>query len=363
MTTSPNLQRGVRNLLDACAQTRRGQRLLIVEEEPGLGFYDDRLGPIIADCAAEWGLEVERRLTSFSPDVSAMPADLDAALKSFDHVLFLARVGDQLRFTAMPDSARPIVSYVLDEGSLGSPFAGASYRCFEELKYALDRLMAGARHIRITCPLGTEYSGRLTPELPPSGGLTRDVTIKRFPVSVFSPVKAENFSGRVAVMHCLAGTGSRYYEPYGLRIDEPVFARVEGNRVVGWEGEPAIVAQVRSHYDDVAGRYDIERDFVHSWHAGIHPACAYSGDALDNLERWSGSAFGNPRLLHFHTCGAYAPGEICWNVVDATVRIDDVPIWENGRLFPDRFAEGRQLLARSPDLAELFENPRREIGL
>jgi hypothetical protein len=164
-------------------------------------------------------------------------------------------------------------------------------------------------------------------------------------------------------MHCLAGTGSRYYEPYGLRIDEPVFAIVEGNRLVGWEGPASIVARVRAHYADIAARFGIAGDFVHSWHAGIHPGCAYQGDALDNLERWSGSAFGNPRLLHFHTCGAYAPGEICWNVVDATVLIDGVAIWQNGRLHPERFPEGRDILGRSAELAALFENPRHEMGL
>lgn len=362
MAVSPHLEQGVRNLLDACAQARSGERLLIVEEEPALGFYGGTLGRIVADCATEWGLEVERRLAPFSADVSAMPEEIDRAMRGFDHVLFLARVGDQLRFAAMPDNARPIVSYVLDEAALGSPFAGACYRTFMDLKHTLDRLVAGARHVRVTCPLGTDYEGQLAPRAAPSAG-SGEVTIKRFPVSVFSPVMCGDFSGRVAVMHCLAGTGSRYYEPYGVRIDRPVFAIVEGHRLAGWEGDPDTVARVEAHYDSVASRFGIERDFVHSWHAGIHPGCAYDGSAFDSLERWSGSAFGNPRLLHFHTCGAYAPGEICWNVVDATVAIDGVPVWEAGRLHPERFAEGRDILARSAQLAELFANPRREIGL
>lgn len=362
MTMSPDLERGMRNLLDACAGARGGERLLIVEEEPELGYYGGGLGRTIASYAAGRGLDVERHIEPFSPAAAAMPAALGEALRRFDHVLFLARLGDQLRFSAMPSDASPIVSYALDEDMLGSSFGGACYRTFTALKHALDRLIAGAEHIRITCPLGTDYAGR-APRATAPGQASGDVTIKRFPISVFSPVDSAGFSGRIAVMHCLAGTGSKYYEPYGIRLDEPVFAIVESNRVVDWQGDADTVERVRAHYAAVAGHFGIERDFVHSWHAGIHPGCAFAGEAFDSLERWSGSAFGNPRLLHFHTCGAYAPGEICWNVVDATVTVDGVPIWEDGRLYPERFAEGRDILARSADVTALFSNPRREIGL
>lgn len=363
MAMSPDFLRGVRNLLDTCAQAERGEKLLIVEEEPALGFYGAGLAEIVAQCATELGLRVERRKTPFSPSVETLPDELSGALQTSDHVLFLARIGDQLRFAAMPGGARPIVSYALDNQAMESPFATADYRSFLVLKYALDRIVGDARHIRITCPLGTDYAGSLTQSATPSPNAAGDVTVKRFPMSVFSPVSCDNFSGRVAVMHCLAGTGSRYYEPYGIRIGEPVFAVVEGHRLVDWDGPEDTVSRVRAHYADVSSRFGIDRDFVHSWHAGIHPGCAYAGDAFDNLERWSGSAFGNPRLLHFHTCGAYAPGEICWNIVDATVVIDDVAIWENGRFYPERFPEGRDLLAGNTELAALFENPRREIGL
>ena len=102
---------------------------------------------------------------------------------------------------------------------------------------------------------------------------------------------------------------------------------------------------------------------MHSWHAGIHPACTFQGRAHDNLERWSSSAFGNPRLLHFHTCGAYAPGEICWNVVDPTVIADDVAVWQDGMLQIGDLPGGAALLADHPDLAALFATPLRDIGL
>lgn len=52
--------------------------------------------------------------------------------------------------------------------------------------------------------------------------------------------------------------------------------------------------------------------------------------APDNHERWNGRAFGNPRLPHFHTRGARAPGEIAWNVVDPSIIADGLAAWKDG---------------------------------
>ena len=63
-----------------------------------------------------------------------------------------------------------------------------------------------------------------------------------------------------------------------------------------------------------------------------------------------------------HSCGAYAPGEVCWNVVDPTVNADGISIWENGALYPDRIPGGDEILAQYPDLKKVFENPDQRIG-
>jgi hypothetical protein len=64
-----------------------------------------------------------------------------------------------------------------------------------------------------------------------------------------------------------------------------------------------------------------------------------------------------------HTCGAYAPGEICWNVVDPTVKADGINLWENGVLHPERAPGGADLLEEYADLKKIFENPDRRIGV
>jgi hypothetical protein len=113
----------------------------------------------------------------------------------------------------------------------------------------------------------------------------------------------------------------------------------------------------------IAERFQIDRNFVHSWHVGIQPKCYFDRAAVDHFESWSGSAFGNPRLLHMHTCGAYAPGEVCWNVVDPTLVADGIAIWEDGVLLPERVPGGREVLAEYDDLRQAFLTPDRRIGI
>ena len=182
-------------------------------------------------------------------------------------------------------------------------------------------------------------------------------------MTVFRPVPANTFSGRLALSKWLSLTGSRYYQPDSVLIDGVVIALIEDGRIVGFEGNEREVSKIRAHYDFVAEKYDIDGDIVHSWHAGIHPHNGYVGLAVDNLARWSGSAFGNPRYLHFHTCGDYAPGEICMSVFDPSVSVDGVKMWRNGTLDFADTPEVRALQAEYPGMRELFDRPVLEYGL
>jgi hypothetical protein len=361
MSVDPDLmERGVLNLLVGCAGAARGESLLILREDGGDGYYEADLAETIASVASRLGLSVSITDTPFLPEAEALPPALAAAVAASDHALFLARIGDQLRFQAMPSGSRPVVSYALDREALASGFGTAPYATFLALKRRFDAMFAGAGSIRVTCPLGTDFAGR-----PPrrNAGAPPDVTIKRFPMSVFAPIEADDFEGRVAVAHLLVGTGSRYYEPYGFDLSHRLFAHVSGGRLLGWEGDPDEVARAEAHYEHVAARYGLDGSIVHSWHAGIHPGCAYAGHARDHYARWSGSAFGNPRLLHFHTCGAFAPGEICWNVVDPTIEIDGVRVWDHGRINPEAVPGALAVLDSNPEVRQLFDNPSRRIGL
>ncbi|MGE0004324.1 MAG: hypothetical protein AB7S92_01925 [Parvibaculaceae bacterium] len=353
------VEKGAANLLANCAGIRRHDRLLIVHEEAGLSYYDDEIAGAVSHAAQAIGAHVTARRVPFDPLPTEMPAEIRALLRSADQAVFLARIGDQLRFCDMASSGRMTVCYALDVEMLGSAYGTADHRAFIELKAALDRMLGGAQSIHVTCPSGTDFHG-------PGPGRTRplaDVGIKRFPMSVFTPVPAAGYSGTVALPGFLVGTGSMYYEPYALEYEGALSVTFEAGRITRFVGSAAAVRSAERHYRMVAERLGIDRDFVHSWHAGIHPGCEISSAASGGYERWSGAAFGNPRLLHFHTCGAYAPGEISWNVVDPTIAVDGIPVWQDGVLRPQLVPGGDEILARHPGVAALFDAPKRYIGL
>lgn len=351
-------ERGAKNLLLNCAGARAGDRLLIAYEPAEYGYFDASAVDVVTSAAHALGLDVDAVDVGFNPGNPHLPVDLISLFEAADIVLFLARLGDQLRFSQMPQGKKIIVSFALNSELFGSGFANGHHDAFKALKGSINAVLAAASEVHISCPLGTDVRGRPEMVLTPDG----DTTVMRFPMSVFTPVPAYSFSGRVALTF-LTGTGSKYYDDYTIRFDEPVFAVMEQGRMQRFEGAPADVARAEAHYDRVAKHLGIDRNFVHSWHAGIHPGCGFPWDMTENYERWGGVAFGNPRCLHFHTCGAYAPGEISWNAFDPTIEIDGVTYWENGVFHASRLPDGAEILAAYPCAAALFEHPERDVGL
>ncbi|WP_445810858.1 hypothetical protein [Yoonia sp.] len=354
----PSIERGAANLLVNCAGTRRSDRLLVIREEPGLGYYDEDIVGAVAEAGCRIGAKVTVKEVPFDPQAVEVSAEVRALMARAERTVFLARIGDQLRFSDMKSKGRAVVCYALDVGMLGSAYGTADYRAFNLLKSALNRMLNAANAIHVTCPRGTDYRG------PGPGSRTplQDVGIYRFPMPVFTPIPAAGFSGTVALPGFLVGTGSMYYEPYAREYDGALFVTFADGRITGFSGDKAAVGVAEAHYRFVGEKFGIDRNVVHSWHAGIHPGCEFSGPASDNYERWSGAAFGNPRLLHFHTCGAYAPGEISWNVVDPTIVVDGVAVWKDGILHPELVPGGADILAEYPCAKAIFDAPKQNIG-
>jgi len=281
------------------------------------------------------------------------------SLRGFDHIVFFSRVGDQIRFSSSECMPPSTMCYTLNQQSLNSQFGTACHHGMSEIKNAIDLAFEVASNVRVTCPKGSDYSG--SPVW--NSDNPSEVGLKRFPLLVPRPIPSQGFTGKVVLSRFLIGTGNSFYEPYYLALPNDVIACVKHNTITHFEGQPEDVKQVEEHYRHVAEQLSIDPWVVDSWHAGIHPGCNFEKDAQSDLLRWSGTAFGSPRLLHFHTCGDYAPGEICWNVLDPTVTLDGVALWEDGILYPERLANGPAIMARHPNLAELFASPVRNIGL
>ncbi|MEX0304590.1 MAG: hypothetical protein AB3N24_19400 [Leisingera sp.] len=354
-----DLQAGARNLLVNCGGLRAGDRLLVLCEDPANGYYDQAIGDAVLEGARELGIAAQAEILPFDPMGAALPSDLVARMKTADRVLFLSRSGDQIRFNADMQGIHPIMSYALDAGMLASGFGQASYQGFVALKDAVNALFAQAGHIRVTCLLGTDFSGPGA-AYPKSGAA--DVAVARFPMSVFAPVPAQGFSGVVMQDGFLVGTGSKFYEPYGCDLQAPLAIHFRDNVLERFEGREMDVHCARMHYAKVGEQFGLDPLTMHSWHAGIHPGCAYQAPAAENFVRWSGAAFGNPRLLHFHTCGHYAPGEISLNVLDPTIEIDGVPVWKDGVFDPRLVPGGSERLAQHPCIQAVFHAPAQAVG-
>jgi len=356
MTT--DLDSGITNLLLNCAKVASGESLLIVHEDPQLGWYDAEVAQAVRDRAQQLGLKT----TMQSVGAPSLNKDqiLINQIGQHDSTVFFARIGDQDRFEDNAGQERSVMVYARDVASLSSPFGRAHHQAMSEFKYAINKVVLGAQEINVTCPLGTRFSGR-----PPAMALEddADVTVKRFPLGVPQPVPAAEFSGQVALTRYLTPTGSKPYDPPNCRIDGVVMAHVEAGRIVKFEGPEPAVSDVKNHYQQVSEQLGIDRDCVHSWHAGIHPGSAYPHSVDRDPDRWSNNVFTHPRFLHFHTCGDYAPAEICWMVLDPTIEIDGRNLWENGRLTPTNFSATNAVIEKWPELSELLRSPDGPIGI
>lgn len=350
---------GAMTLLRDCVGGEAGQSLLIVSEPEGSGFYDDAAPKLTAAAGRFMGMRVYQTQSECFLATADDRALLLDTLRGFDHIVFFSRVGDQIRFSADKDMPSSTMCYTLDLEALTSAFGTACYHGMCAIKEVIEQAIVSASHVHLQCPMGTDYAGH---PVWPTGHST-EVRIKRFPMLVPRPVPAEGFRGTVALNRFLVGTGSRFYQPYHLTMNSTVLAHVEDNQILYFTGDKEEVRRVREHYTHVSHLYGIDPLYVHSWHAGIHPGCHFQSQAEADIMRWSGTAFGNPRILHFHTCGNYAPGEISWNILDPTIRLDGVAIWDQGMLRPERLPGVEPVLDCHPHLLELYRNPHRDVGM
>ena len=358
ITSEKDLVAGARNLLINCAELTPEQTLVIICEDPALGWYDQDVAE---------ALENEARNMRITPTVLHVGApgndknpEVVDAVGNHDCALFLARIGDQDRFADPVPGKKTIMCYARNAAMLASTYGRADHRAFLQLKEAVNDILLAATNIRMTCAKGTDISGSVSKSDREEPG---DVSVRRFPLGVPQPLDASEMSGRVALANFLTPTGSKMYEPASVKIDEVVFAEVQDGRIADLTGNINIVGDIRDHYQMVSKKFGIQDDNVHSFHAGIHPGCSYDTTAQADPDRWSNTVFTNPRVLHFHTCGDYAPGEICWMIIDHTLSVDGKNLWQDGRMCLDDFDTTRQCLEDWPELKQMFAEPAQAIGL
>ena len=206
--------------------------MLIAYEPPEFGYYDRGAVGCVVAAARELGLLVDTVDVGFSPETPHLSDELMSRFEAADVILFLARLGDQLRFSDMQPNKKIIVSFAVNQELFGSGFATCHHDALLQLKARINEALAGAENVHVTCAAGSDFSGRPQMDLSPRG----DTSILRFPMSVFTPVPAHSFSGRVVLAGFLTGTGSRFYPDYTVEFEGPVAALFHNGRLTGFDG-------------------------------------------------------------------------------------------------------------------------------
>ena len=281
-------------------------------------------------------------------------------MEHVDHTIFTSRIGDQMRFYPLPGSGTKTMCYALDARMLAGAACRVPYGLsLQTLSFVQEKLNK-ATQWRVTCPLGTDVSGVSDPvtyAADPNAGFT----VRLFPLGPFRTFSCSESSGRL-VTRWLPGSATHRYEPYGLLLDEAVALVMSNGRIVNFEGPAKIVERVREHYEHVASCFGIDPYIVHSWHGGTNPKIFYPDSADADIERWNGVMHSHTRYTHFHTCGAYNPGEIVVGLIDASIFIDGQRYWDNGRLSLLDQDEAQALLSGHPNQEDAFKMEM-EIGV
>ncbi|MYJ87079.1 MAG: hypothetical protein F4044_05125 [Rhodobacteraceae bacterium] len=353
------IEKGLYNLLVRCANIESQKKVLLVHEEEKHGFCDMNAVVQAKRYCDNLGATTEVIEIPFTPEAPVISPSIRRQMEEAEIVIFFARLVDQIRFRDFPSCSKTIMNYASTTSRLESSFGCANYEEYCNLKFHLDSVFSNAKEIRVTCPRGTDFTGPGDKMMGKEG----DVSIIRYPMLVFSPISAKDYSGKIAIPGFLIGTSCNYYPDYFLELEETLFVMFEGERLLGFEGKASDVDRANSHLDFVSERYGLDRNRVFSWHAGIHPGNVYHENARINPMVWCSTCFGNPRLLHFHTCGNEPPGEISWNVLDPTICVDGVEIWTEGKFNPHTVPGATMILDQNPEIKELMDHPGREIGL
>ena len=189
--------RGARNLLRNCVRLGSGDSLLLIEEAPDLDYFNGRVARIVAREARDMGATVLAFTTPRADGPHDIPRSLTAAMTHVDHVVFLNRIGDQMRFGALPGSCTKTMVYTLDVPTLASRAAVLEHAFMERVVGAFNTEMSSRNAWRITCPAGTDVSGEMPGTTPRQDGSDSGFAVRLFPMSIHRPVPGGTMSGQI----------------------------------------------------------------------------------------------------------------------------------------------------------------------
>ena len=360
--TLPSLaQDGIDNLLQKCMGLQPGDSVLLVLEPEGSVFFEPGIDTLIIQRIQELGGSV----TTMKPDLithpSEFPYSVSTAMGEANHTLFASRLGDYVRFVPLTGEGSKTICYPRQLQLWRTPFTGVCHNLMTKLLHKLESELTNANQWRITCPLGTEISGNFCwPSR--NQGVDDLFSMEPFPVTTFKPVPCDTANGRVALSRWLVPGAAAKVEPAVVNFDGVVYAGVKDGNLDKLEGSADAVQRIDDHYNLVSRTLNINRNRIHSWHAGINPQTFFHEDPDQQVEEWGAISFASPRYLHFHTCGDIPPGEIAWSIFNPSVWIDGCLYWEDGEFIWLQRQDNAALIHATEGAACLLESSL-DIGL
>ncbi len=354
---------GIDNLLLRSVGVEADQNVLLVCEPDDYRFFEAGIGQRVAERIQRLGARPQIETHDLISDPVDFPAALTVSMGTVDHTIFLSRIGDYCRFTTLGGRSTKTICYARSCHEFASDFAVLDDVMMRTLFDRFEAELKKARHWRIRCELGTNIEGEFIwsgDEDSPDD----DFTMGLFPVTTFIPVPCSAANGQVALTRWLMPGAASKVKNHMLRFDGVVTAKVKAGSISSFEG--AAAKQVSDHYSRIAEALQLNRDRVHSWHAGFNPGTTFHGDPDQQLERWGAISFGSPRYLHFHTCGDIPPAELAWSVFNPRVEIDGEPWIADGQLLWLQREDNVELAHRlAPDATQVDRllGPSAPIGI
>ena len=230
MNFKENLKKGALNLILNCAELSPHKKVLIVAENEKFGWYDKFVAKIVKKYCTE--LEIAANLLKIEEPTEENSYKIQKLSQKYDCIIYFSRLGDLKRFENV-HSCKVVMSYARNINMLASQFGTTNYKIHLDFKKSID----------VTGSCYKIFSDN------------NDVAIKRFPMVVHSPISATLLSGVVVVEKFLTSSGSSFYSPSNIKLNEKVKFYIKNGHIQSVIGNEKDVCNIKRHYDYVSNKF------------------------------------------------------------------------------------------------------------
>lgn len=348
-------QKALSELLDKCAEIKAGQRVLILAYVDGLyggdNLVDEKVIQWIENGVRERGAnpyvlwvneEPEYLKWNFPPIVKAAMSVCDLMINNTFDLSHEENV--EFKQFVWKEKKLVIRNFAVTAELMNTKWASTPYELLEKIRYKLCEHVREGLTFEIRHSNGTNVTGKIAPAYHPAHPWFTSYTVKRKEVGYYRPwpewvtpiIRAVDVEGTFVFSEMLSWW-SRIMglSPY---LREPIIVRVKSSKIVDIDGgeEAKALSQFLKRMEEKLGKgvYDFN-----AFHFGVHPFAEVSDHVCQHILYRRLIEHSNLKNIHFHI-GAPDPTKTFpyWmhctaDLRDATVRIGEKLIYENGRAF------------------------------